>query len=91
MVICSLGSLKKFPRRKKRVYIYIYIYIYKKKRVEVLQPASYHRKRTRKAVMIIKYLALTLYLLTRITLILISSSAIIGSSQRVNFQWFNIV
>ena len=43
MVICSLGSLKKFSK-KKETSIYIYI---KKKIVEVLQPASYHRKRTR--------------------------------------------
>ena len=42
MVICSLGSLKKFSKKKETS-----IYIYKKKIVEVLQPASYHRKRTR--------------------------------------------
>ena len=38
-----------------------------------------------------KLLALTLYLLARITLTLISSSAITGCFQKVNFQRFNLV
>ena len=38
-----------------------------------------------------KFLALTLYLLARITLTLISSSAITGCFQKVNFQGFNLV
>ena len=38
-----------------------------------------------------KFLALTLYLLARITLTLISSSAIIGCFQKLNFQGFNLV
>ena len=36
-----------------------------------------------------KFLALTLYLLARITLILILSSAIIGRFQNLTFQRFN--
>ena len=39
----------------------------------------------------IKLLALTLYLLARITLNLISSSAITGCFQKANFQGFNLV
>ena len=38
-----------------------------------------------------KFLALTLYLLARITLTLISSSAIIGCFQKLNFQGFNLI
>ena len=38
-----------------------------------------------------KFLALTLYLLARITLTLISSTAIIGYFQKLNFQGFNLV
>ena len=38
-----------------------------------------------------KFLALTSYLLARITLILISSFAIISCFQKVNFQAFNLV
>ena len=38
-----------------------------------------------------KFLALTLYLLARTTLTLISSSAIIVSFQKVSFQGFNLV
>ena len=38
-----------------------------------------------------KFLALTLYLLARITLTLISSSAITVCFQKVNFQGFNLV
>ena len=38
-----------------------------------------------------KFLALTLYLLARITLTLISSPAIIGCFREVNFQGFNLI
>ena len=38
-----------------------------------------------------KLLTLTLYLLARITLTLISSSAITGCFQKANFQEFNLV
>ena len=38
-----------------------------------------------------KFLALTLYLLARIRLVLILSSAIILYFQKVNFQGFNLV
>ena len=38
-----------------------------------------------------KFLALTSYLLARITLTLISSFAITGCFQKVNFQGFNLV
>ena len=38
-----------------------------------------------------KFLALTLYLLARITLTLISSSAIISCFQKDNFQGINLV
>ena len=38
-----------------------------------------------------KFLALTLYLLARIRLVLILSSAIILCLQKVNFQGFNLV
>ena len=37
-----------------------------------------------------KFGALTLYLLARITVTLISSSVIIGCFQKVNFQVFNL-
>ena len=50
----------------------------KKETVEVLQQVSYHRKTIgKKKIGMMKFLALTLYLLTKITLTLISSSAII--------------
>ena len=38
----------------------------------------------------VKFLALTLYLLARITLTLISSTAIIGYFKKLNFQGFNL-
>ena len=38
-----------------------------------------------------RFLALTLYLMARITLILISSLTIIGCFRKVNFQGFNLV
>ena len=58
----------------------------------MLQQASYRRKRTEKLkVGVIKFLALTLYLLARITLTLISSFAIIDCFKKVDFQGFNLV
>ena len=84
MVIRSLDALKKFSKQKKtRI---------KKEIVEVLQQASYRRKRTGKLkIGMRKFLVLTLYLLARITLTLISSSAIIGFFKKVSFQGFNLV
>ena len=84
MVICSLDALKKSSKRKEtRI---------KKEIVEVLQQASYRRKRIGKLkIEMMKFLALTLYLLVRITRTLISSSAIIGYFKKVNFQGFNLV
>ena len=38
-----------------------------------------------------KFLALTLYLLVRITLTLVSTTTIIGCFQNWNFQGFNVV
>ena len=84
MFICSSDALKKSSKKKEtRI---------KKIIVEVLQKTSYRRKRTGKLkIGIMKLLALTLYLLARITLTLISSSAIIGCFQKLNFQGFNLV
>ena len=63
-----------------------------KKIAEVLQQASYRRKRTGNLkIGMIKFLALTLYLLARITLTLISPFAIVGCFKKVNFQEFNRV
>ena len=65
--------------------------IIKKEMVEVLQHDSYRRRRTEKLkIGMIKFLALTLYLLARITLTLILSSAIIGCFKKVHFQGFNL-
>ena len=84
MVICSLDALKKSSKKKETKI--------KKEIVEVLQQASYRRKRTGKLkIGMMKFLALTLYLLARITLTLISSSAIIGCFKKVDFQGFNLV
>ena len=79
MVICSLGALKKSSKRKEmRV---------KKEKVEVLQQTIYSRKE----IGTMKLLALTLYLLARITLTLISSPVIIGCFRKVSFQGFNLI
>ena len=52
----------------------------------------YRKKRTgNQKIGMMKFLALTLYLLATITLTLISSSAIIGCFQNVNFQRFSLV
>ena len=60
MVICSLDALKKSSKKKET--------IIKKEIVETLQQASYRRKRTGKLkIAIMKFLALTLYLLAKIT------------------------
>ena len=69
MVICSLDVFKKTSKKKETRT--------KKEIVEVLQQASYSKKRTGKLkIGMIKFLAFTLYLLARITLTLISFSAI---------------
>ena len=84
MVILSLDALKKFSKKKETSR--------RKEIVEMLQHASYRRKRTEKLkVGVIKFLALTLYLLARITLTLISSFAIIDCFKKVDFQGFNLV
>ena len=65
----------------------------KKENVEVLQQTLYSRKETGKqkiGMMKSLTLTLTLHLLARVTLTLISSLAIIGC-QKVNFQGFNLV
>ena len=60
MVICSLDALKKSSKKKET--------IIKKEIVEMLQQASHRRKRTGKLkIAIMKFLALTLYLLAKIT------------------------
>ena len=78
MVICSLGALKNSSKKKEmRI---------KKEIVEVLQQISYRIKRTGKLkIRMMKVIALIFYLLARITLTLISSSAIIGCFKKVNF------
>ena len=84
MVICSLDALKKTSRKKEM----------RRKRdiVEVLQQASYRRKRIGKLeIGMIKFLALILYLLARTTLTLIWSSTIIGCFKKVDFQGLNLV
>ena len=84
MFICSSDALKKSSKKKEtRI---------KKRIIEVLQKTSYRRKRTGKLkIGIMKFLALTLYLLPRITLTLISSCAIIHCFKKVIFQGFNLV
>ena len=62
----------------------------KNKKVEVLQEASYRKKRkTSKKTKMMKFLALTLYFLAGITLTWILPSAIIDCFQKVNFQGIN--
>ena len=84
MVICSLDALKKSSKKKEtRI---------KKEIVEVLQQTLYRRKRAGKLkIGMMKFLALTLYLSARITLTLISFSAIISCFKKVNFQGFSLV
>ena len=84
MVTCSLDALKKSSKKKEMRM--------NKEIVEVLQQPSYHKKRTgNEKVGMMKFLALTLYLLVRITLTLISSSAIIGCFEKLSFQAFRLV
>ena len=67
MVTCSLDALKKSSMRTKR------------EKVELSQQTIYSRMETgKKKIGKMKFLALTLYLVARITLTLISSPAIIG-------------
>ena len=71
MITCSLDALKKSEKERNE----------NKKRnlVEVLQQPSYCKKRTEnEKIEMMKFVALTLHLLTRITLQLTLSSAIIG-------------
>ena len=84
MVSCSLDALKKSSKRKEmRI---------KKEKIEVLQQTVYSRKETGKQkIGMMKFLALILYLVVRITLTLISSPAIIGCFRKINFQGFNLV
>ena len=64
----------------------------KKEKVEELQQTIYSRKETEKwKIGMIKFLVLTLYLVVRITLTLISFPAIIGCFRKVNFHGFNLV
>ena len=80
----TLDALKKSSKKKEtRI---------KKEIVDVLQQPSYCKKRTRNyKIRMMKLLALILSLLARITLTLISSSAIIGCFQKLNFQGSNLV
>ena len=84
MVSCSLDAFKKSSKKKEtRI---------KKEIAEVLQHASYRRKRTgNKKIGMMKFLALILYLLIRITKTLISSPTIIGCFQKVSSPGFNFV
>ena len=79
MVICSLDALKESSKKRETKI--------KKEISEVLQQASYRKKRTgNQKIGVKKFLALTLYLLARITLTLILSSAMIGCFQKVNCE-----
>ena len=87
MAICSLDALKKSSKKKEtRI---------KKEIVEVLQEPSYRLYRKKRTgnlkIGMMKFLALTLYFLARVTLTVISSSDIILCFQKVNFQGFNLV
>ena len=78
MVIWSLDALKKSSKKKEaRI---------KKEIVKVLQQASYRRK----SFGMTKLLTLTLELLARKTLTLISSFPITGCFQKVIFKGFNL-
>ena len=82
MVTCSLDVLKNSSKKKETKI--------KKEIVEVLQLASYRKKRTgNEKIGMMKFLALTF--LARITLTLILISAIIGCFQKVNFRVFTLV
>ena len=79
-----INALKKSSRRKEmRI---------KKEKVEVFQQIRYSRKEAGKwKIGTMKFLVFTLYLVTRITLTLISSPAIIGCFPKVNFQGIDLV
>ena len=84
MFTCSLDALKKSSKWKEMRM--------KNEKVEMLQQTIYSRKEIGKQkIGMMKILALTLYLLARITLALISSPAIIGCFRKVNLQAFNLV
>ena len=58
----------------------------------MLHQPSYCKERTRnQKIGMMNFLALTLYLLARIALTLILSTAIIGCFQKLNFLGFNLV
>ena len=77
MVTCSLDALKKSSKRKRMST--------KREKVEVLQQTTYSKKEAEKEkIEMMKFLALTLHLVARITLTLISSRAIIGCFQSVS-------
>ena len=64
----------------------------KKEKAEVLQQTLHSRKETGKQkIGMMKFLALILYLVVRITLTLISSPAMIGCFRKINCQGFNLV
>ena len=79
-----INALKKSSRRKEmRI---------KKEKVEVFQQIRYSRKEAGKwKIGTMKFLIFTLYLVTRITLTLISSPAIIGCFRKVSLYGFNLV
>ena len=83
MATCSLDALKKSLKRKDtRI---------KKEKVEVLQRTIYSREETGKLKTgMTKFLTLTLYLVVRIALTLISHPAIVGYFRKVIFQGFNL-
>ena len=73
MVICSLDALKESSKKKKT-------------KIKVLQQASYRKENTKLKAWNDEFFTLTLYLLARITLTLISSAAFIGYFEKVNFE-----
>ena len=79
MVTCSLDAMKKFWRRKDM-----------KGKSRGVTTNYIHQKGDRKDEMM-KFLALTLYSVVRMTLTLISSPAIIGCFRKISFQGFNLV
>ena len=84
MVTFSLDALKKTSKKKEMGI--------KQEKVEGLQQTIYSIKETGKQkIEMMKFLSLTLYLVTRITLTLISSPAIISCFRGVNFQGFSLV
>ena len=75
--------MKKSSKKKKSKII--------KEIVEELKKLDRRKKTGNLKIGMMKFLTLAVYLLTRITLVLISSSAIIDCFEKVNFQGFNLV